>query len=268
MLSSSPDREDLVDDNERFLFWVMVVVSVLLYYLLVRVALAGGEKTSVFLGYLVGFMLLTFVMHAYTMGHIRGNGVRVSARQFPLLQRLVEAHAAKLGMESVPEVYVMESGGVLNAFAARLFGGRFIIVYSDVLALAQRQGEAAVGFIVGHELGHHWRGHLTWHLLLTPGRFVPYLGPAYSRACEYTCDRVGAWCQPDGAIDGLVVLAAGGWLHKQVDVDEFAEQAKTDRGFWIRRAEIISSHPRLPKRVAALLERGAPKPGSSPAAGL
>src|SRR5262249_54031229 len=130
------------------------------------------------------------------------------------------------------------------------------VVNSDVLALALQQGEAAVGFIVAHELGHHWRGHLSWRWLTAPGRLVPYLGSAYSRAWEYTCDRVGGFCQPDGAIDGLMVLAAGGQLHRHVSAQEFARQAKEDAGFWVRRAELLSTHPRLPKRVDALLKLG------------
>jgi Zn-dependent protease with chaperone function len=89
---------------------------------------------------------------------------------------------------------------------------------------------------------------------------VPYLGPAYSRACEYICDRVGAYCEPTGAIDGLLALAVGGWLHTHVSAQDFALQAGTDKDFWIRRAEVVSSHPRLPKRVAALMALGIAAP--------
>jgi Zn-dependent protease with chaperone function len=137
------------------------------------------------------------------------------------------------------------------------------VVHSDVLELALAQGEAAVGFIMGHEMAHVWRGHLKHRWLTTPGRLFPYLGAAYSRACEYTCDRVGAFCQPDGAIAGLLVLAAGKRLHAHVDVREYAAQAVSDQGFWIRRAELMSSHPLLTKRVAALLKAGMIAPARS-----
>jgi Zn-dependent protease with chaperone function len=189
--------------------------------------------------------------------------VRVSEKQFPLLHRLATTHARKLGLKKVPTVYVMESGGLLNAFATRFLGRDFVIVYSDVLELALAQGEAAVGFIMGHELAHVWRGHLKHHWLTLPGRLFPYLGAAYSRACEYTCDRIGAFCQPEGAISGLLILAAGKELHAHVDVKEYAAQAVSDQGYWIRRAEVISSHPLLPKRVAALLKAGVAIPARS-----
>ena len=121
-----------------------------------------------------------------------------------------------------------------------------------------RQGEGAVSFIVAHELGHVWRRHLRHRWLIAPARIIPYLGAAYSRACEYTCDRVGAFCRPDGAIDGLVALAAGVDVYGHVEVAEFAAQSTEDAGFWVRRAELMSTHPRLLKRVGALLEVGVP----------
>ena len=203
-------------------------------------------------------------MHGIFIGRLRGNGVRVNARQFPALHRQVREHAAKLGMKSVPDVFVLQSGGVLNAFATRFFGRDFVVIYSDVLALAEERGEAAVGFIVAHELAHVARGHLRHRWLTMPGRLIPYLGAAYSRACEYTCDRFGAHCQPDGGVEGLLVLAAGRELYRKVDAREYARQVETETGFWVRRAELMSTHPNLPKRVAALLSAGMKVPSYSP----
>jgi len=251
---------ELVYGRERVLFAAMVLVSVLLYGGLGTLAFSNASTGGVVLFYGAILALGGFVAHALALGRIRGNGVLVSERQFPFLQHMVTAHAQRLGLTYSPTVYVLESGGILNAFATKLLRRKFVIVNADILALAVRRGGAAVSFIVGHELGHHWRGHLRWRWLINPARFVPYLGPAYSRACEYTCDRVGAYCAPDGAIDGLLVLAAGSWLHRHVNAQEFAKQADADHGFWIRRAELVSSHPRLPKRVAALLALGVPSP--------
>jgi Zn-dependent protease with chaperone function len=246
----------LINGRERFLYAVMLIVSLLVYAALVLVAMAKPEIGATILTYGLVFSLAGLFVHGLALGRVRGNAVRVSEKQFPQLHRLAAAHARKLGLKRVPMVYVMESGGLLNAFATRFLGRDFVIVYSDVLELALAQGEAAVGFIMGHELAHVWRGHLKHRWLTLPGRVMPYLGAAYSRACEYTCDRIGAYCQPEGAISGLLVLAAGKQLHAHVDVKEYAAQAVSDQGFWIRRAELMSSHPLLPKRVAALLKAG------------
>jgi Zn-dependent protease with chaperone function len=253
----------LVNPRERFLYAAMVVVSLIVYGGLVLVGLAKPEAGATIVMYGLMFSLIGLFAHGLALGRVRGNAVRVSERQFPQLHRLAAAHARRLGLKKVPAVYVMESGGLLNAFATRFLGRDFVIVHSDVLELALSQGEAAVGFIMGHELAHVWRGHLKHRWLTIPGRLMPYLGAAYSRACEYTCDRIGAYCQPEGAISGLLALAAGKQLHAHVDVKEYAAQAETDRSFWINRAELMSSHPLLPKRVAALLKAGIAIPARS-----
>jgi Zn-dependent protease with chaperone function len=253
----------LVNSRERFLYALMVLVSLLMYGGLILAGVSNPEVGGTILAYGLMFSLIGLFAHGLALGRVRGNAVRVSERQFPQLHRLAAAHARRLGMKQAPTMYVMESGGLLNAFATRFMGRDFVILHSDVLEMALAQGEAAVGFIVGHELAHVWRGHLKHRWLTTPGRLFPYLGVAYSRACEYTCDRVGAFCQPDGAITGLLALAAGKQLHAHVDVKEYANQAESDKSFWIRRAELMSSHPLLTKRVAALLKAGVAVPARS-----
>lgn len=253
----------LVNPRERFLYVLMILLSLLVYGGLILAGLTDPQVGASILLYGVMFSMIGLFAHGLALGRVRGNAVRVSERQFPQLHRLAVAHARRLGLKQVPTIYVMESGGLLNAFATRFLGRDFVIIHSDVLELALAQGEAAVGFIVGHELAHVWRGHLKHRWLTTPGRLFPYLGAAYSRACEYTCDRLGAFCQPDGAITGLLALAAGKQLHAHVDVKEFAGQAVSDQNFWTRRAELMSSHPLLPKRVAALIKAGVAVPTRS-----
>jgi Zn-dependent protease with chaperone function len=246
----------LVSPRERVLYGLMLFVSLAVYGGLVAAGLINPQVAATIITYALIFGLIGLLAHGLALGRIRGNAVRVSERQFPMVQRLAVAHARKLGLKQVPSIYVFQSGGLLNAFATRFLGRDFVILYSDVLDLALARGEPAVGFIVGHELAHIARGHLRYRWLTAPGRLFPYLGAAYSRACEYTCDRLGAFCQPDGAISGLLVLAAGKQLHAHVDVREYAAQAVSEQGFWVRRAELMSSHPLLPKRVAALVEAG------------
>lgn len=254
---------DLVYSRERILYGVMVVVSLGVYGGLVMWGLSRPETGASLLVYAILIPLIGWFAHGVALGRVRGNAVRVSDKQFPQLYRLTVAHARRLELKEVPAVYVLQSGGLLNAFATRFSGRDFVVINSDVLELALDQSEAAVGFIVGHELAHLWRGHLRHRWLTTPARFLPYLGSAYSRACEYTCDRIGAACQPEGAISGLLALAAGKQLHPHVDVREFAAQAEKDQSFWIRRAELMSSHPLLTKRVAALVKAGVAIPARS-----
>ena len=139
-------------------------------------------------GLLIGFFLLA--AHALFLAHVRGNGVCLSERQLPDLYSRVRAASASLGLPRTPEVYLLQGGGLLNAFATKFFARRFVILLSDLVDHCQDSRQ--LDFVVGHELAHHAAGHLAWRLFLAPSMIVPLLGPAYSRACEYTCDRAGA----------------------------------------------------------------------------
>jgi Zn-dependent protease with chaperone function len=258
------DLPSFVHEKERPYYALMLVVSAGIYAGLVAVAISSPAAASTVIGYGLLIALFAFLAHGMMIGRIRGNGVRVTATQFPTLHSAILRHADALGMAKVPDVFLLQAGGLLNAFATRFLGRDFVVLYSDVLAMAERDGQAVVGWIVAHELAHVRRGHLRRRWMISPGRFVPYLGAAYSRACEYTCDRIAAHCQPDGAVEGLLALAAGPALYRRVDAREFADQVQTEGGFWVRRAELMSSHPTLPKRVAAIIAAGAQVPAYTP----
>jgi Zn-dependent protease with chaperone function len=261
---SAEDLSRFVHRKERLYYGVMLAFSTLVYAGLAYTVVSSPAAAGVIVGYGLGFALLFFMVHGLMIGGIRGNGVRVTATQFPELYTTVARHAETLGLTKAPDVFLLQAGGILNAFATRFLGRDFVVLYSDVLAMAERDGKAAVGWIVAHELAHVRRGHLKRRWMITPARFVPYLGAAYSRACEYTCDRIAAHCQPDGAVDGLLTLAAGPALYRRVDAREFAEQVMTEGGFWVRRVELMSTHPTLPKRVAAMIAAGANVPAYTP----
>jgi Zn-dependent protease with chaperone function len=115
----------------------------------------------------------------------------------------------------------------------------------------------ALAFIVGHELGHLRLGHTRlWYQLSTAYvDRVPLLAGFLSRAREFSCDRHGAYLAPQGE-EGLVLLAAGRYVYKQVDIDELLEQARRFRGFWPVMAQLPQSHPFAVRRIRALYDLG------------
>jgi len=236
--------------KERPLFVVGVVVSSIAW-LAIAVSIVG-------LLYAALGALFVLTAHALFLAHVRTNGVRIDERQLPDLHGRVAAAAKALGLAQVPAAYVLQGGGLLNAFATKLLSRRYVVLLSDLVDHCADPRQ--LDFVVGHELGHFAAGHLAWNLFLLPYRIVPWLGAAYGRACEYTCDRCGlaATGDTEQAMRGLVVLAAGGKVAAQVDLAAFASQRLEAGHFWPTVLELTSYHPFLCKRVGELQELARP----------
>ena len=232
---------DLVHPKEKTYLAIALVVSIF-FYLLLLFSLLG-------IFYALMGALAIAIIEGIAVGQLRGNSVRVSQNQFPGVLQIAAGVCPRLGIPEIPPIYVMQSGGVLNAFATRFFGRNYVCIYSDVLELAYEQGEEAVAFILAHELTHVARKHMWWKTVIWPAQFVPFLASAYSRACEYTCDAYGAYLYPGGAEAGLLVLAAGKKLYREMNAEAFLAQAHEPEDLWIWLAEHLSTHPNLPKRL-------------------
>jgi len=251
--------DDLVYPNERSLFAIGLVVSLPVWLLLV----VGT------LGLAFVYALLFFVFYLFAqsglIAHLKGTGVRISPQQFPDLHQRLTTCCAKLGIDPVPEAYLLHGDGAFNAFATRFLGRDFVVLLSDVVdALENRPG--AIDFYLGHELGHVHRRHLLWSPVLLPANVLPLIGAAYHRAREATCDNYGAACceDPEDAVVGLSALAAGGKRWKSLAVTEYAAQTAETGGFWMSFHELVSDYPWLVKRVERLAARAQGRPPSLP----
>jgi Zn-dependent protease with chaperone function len=237
---------DVRTTKEKRLFNIAFGISALVWIALV-VSIVG-----IAYGILIGLFL--YIAHAMMIAYIKGHAIRLSADQFPGIYTRVKEAAKELGLSKTPEVYIMQAGGALNAFATKLTDRNFVVIYSDLLEACGEEGKE-LDMIIGHEIGHLALGHLKWLWFLIPARVVPLLGAAYSRACEYSCDLCGFVLVGDvhAASRGLAVLAAGGKYGKAANIDCYVDQADESGGFWPSVYELNATHPYLPKRIAALM---------------
>ena len=252
--------------NEMPLFAISVVASAFIWIL--------AAVSIVILVYALFIALFFFIMHLGFIAHVRGSGVRLGPEQFPALHARVEQLARRMGMKQVPDAYVMQAGGALNAFATRFARSHIIVLYSDLLD-ACGDDEAARDMIIAHELGHIHAGHLRWRFLTLPAAFVPFLGHALSRAREYTCDRYGlaGAGNADGATRGLAILAAGATHGPKVNRAALVRQRADINNGWMTLGSWLSTHPPLSKRLAMLdpsLDGGVrlPSTGAKQAVGI
>lgn len=185
------------------------------------------------------------------MGMIRGNGVKVTAQQFPDIHERTVQLCEKMAIASVPDIYIIQSGGLLNAFATRFFRKNMVVLYAEVFELIRENAEPELEYIIAHELAHIKRNHIVKHMLILPGNWVPFLGEAYSRACEYTCDQIALHYTENrpAAANALTILTVGKSLYSHVDIEQHLQESSRETNFFVWFAEKVSTHPATPKRI-------------------
>ena len=264
--------------REMVLVYVCTGLTVLAYgvwlCVLVRIAMTSPSISvtsayALFTGGLVGRLLLLlpvmpfviWVGRALLYAEMRASGVRMSPTQFPEGYRMVVEAAAAFGLRRVPDAYVVLGNGTVNAFAAGHGLRRYVAVHSDLFEVggAARDPEA-LRFVIGHEVGHLAAGHVSFTRLICTrlAGQIPLIGPALSRAQEYTADNHGFALAPRGAAGVIGLLSGGKYLGAQVNLHAMADRAARERGLWLHLAVWAASHPVHTWRAHALRDRSAP----------
>ncbi|MCM3439571.1 M48 family metallopeptidase [Metabacillus halosaccharovorans] len=239
-------ENQLVHKHEETLFIICVITTCLAaLYLLISIV-------GVFI--FLAFALLSLFSHVISMSHIQLNGVRLRETQFPDLYEKVVHLSTKMELRNIPEVYILESGGLLNAFATKVLaisGKNMVVLYSDFVDIANESPDFDIDYIIAHELAHLKRNHISKSIFVSLAMWIPFLGTSYLRMAEYTCDRMAAYYteKPQNAINGLLILAAGRRLYNKVNLNEFLEQYNEKKGFFATLTELLSTHPPIPKRI-------------------
>jgi Zn-dependent protease with chaperone function len=204
--------------------------------------------------YVVLFGLFFFVAALLFRANAMGNMILINEEQFPHLHQMVDAGSKTLGISPTPEAFLYNSNGVFNAFARQTFGRKYLLLTSSLVdAVTDEQ----IKFVIGHELGHHAAGHLNFmgFWLRFPARVIPFLHKAYSRQCEYTCDKIGYFLSRDveNSCSAIQMLGCGCQkLNGKMNLFAFVKQENLippATGFI---AELFRSHPRLTRRVIAI----------------
>jgi len=235
--------QDLVHKKEIRYFWLVSIVGII-SYILFALSIVG-------IVILLVLMLMSFFLNALMIGNIRTNGVKLSANQFPEVYRKAEELCEKMEIAKVPDIYVIQSGGILNAFATRFFGRNMVVIYSELFELISTNHEDELNFVLAHELAHIKRKHLLKQVFILPAMWLPGIAELYLRACEYTCDRYAAYYtdNSEAAKNSLTMLAIGKHLFLHVNKEEYINQINSEKSFFASLSELLSTHPSLPKRM-------------------
>jgi Zn-dependent protease with chaperone function len=250
------DRKELTALAVLYVFAAPVYLVFLLWVAGAALASHGLGLIGVIL--LVGLIWLANRMLQYfALARIKTNAVRVSESQLPEVNEAVNRCVAALKMDR-PEVYVVQHN-IWNAFAHKLAGQRFIVLYTGAIDSILLTGDMEqLTWLVGHEMGHHAAGHTRWtHTLASPGGWFFWVFLWYSRRRELTCDRVGLYCVGNvrSSLLALSNLTAGAQLARKVNVEQAMNDWLLCRGeFFVRYSTFYSTHPPLLWRFLHLRE--------------
>jgi Zn-dependent protease with chaperone function len=247
-----------VNGKENVYFAIKVIFTVIVWLALIGIGASLGEEGAlagatigVIIVYALCIALFLFFQKIFIVAFMKGDGICVSEAQFPDVYRKYTEMAAKLGLKKVPPLFVIQQGGALNAFAIRFSCKNYIAIYSDVFAVHESDPDA-LEFVLGHELGHVRRHHMSKAFWTIPANLIPFLGAAWSRACEYTCDNIGAFLTGSAKTNGLLLLAGGGDLYGKINVPQYLDTARFHRTSVVRFVGLFMSHPWLPARIESL----------------
>ena len=91
-------------------------------------------------------------------------------------------------------------------------------------------------------------------------QMIPILGTTASRTREYSCDRLAQRLTGADGLDAMLVLVVDRHLYKMVDKEDYIEEMRNQRGFFLWIFNLLADHPVMCKRFVALAEgRGSGK---------
>lgn len=232
---------------------ILAIVSMLAFIITV-----SNPMIATFIGpaffYIILILSALYIRRLVLVGLIKANSVKLSKTQFPEVYAVVEDFANRLELKNIPNIYLLESGGILNAFATRLMRQNYVVIYSELLEEFYDGDKSIVEFVIAHELGHIKRNHIGKEMFLMFSFYIPFLSNAYYRACEYTCDNVGCALSPQGAPKGILAIASGRSLYKKMNPQAFDEQYDQDQSFWRWLVSKFSTHPMMMLRYRNIIQ--------------
>jgi Zn-dependent protease with chaperone function len=202
--------------------------------------------------------LMLFIALHLLYAHTRAFAVRVTPKNFPEIYQKSVEFAELLNLKKTPPVYIEQRNGRLNAFAAAIIGRRYALLNAELVDIAYMENKdfEPIYFVLAHEFGHIYFRHVTiwYNIRIFVAHMIPIIGHIHMRSMEYSCDRIAQLLTGSDGVNELMVFVAGRHLYKYVDAEDYMLTVKTEKGFFLRVTNLLSSHPIMPKRMAALAD--------------
>jgi hypothetical protein len=268
--AAPPDRHELRHPLEPFVVAACVVLNALIVCLAIALVWFGSAWLgrhplaarhvdafrALAIGSILAFPGTALGRHVRAYAD-RGNGIRLSKAQLSLCHELLVKACRKLGVDELPDLYLVPRSDLESMSAAySIIGKRSLVAVStELFGREWEKNERAIAFSIGHAVGALKLGHTRWwlELLTAYGVRLPFLRTPMRAVLDFSRDRCGATVEPDG-ISGLIIQAAGKELVRKIDVASFVDQAMHYGGFWAIVASMGRKRPHLMLRARLLYD--------------
>lgn len=204
----------------------------------------------------IGGIFSIYIYMTYMYAKNKASALKITEQNFPEVYAIVCEQARKLGMKKVPEVYVIQANGVLNAFSTFCLSKQYITVNAEIFEVAYREHHDldSLSFIIAHEMSHIYFGHakLMYNLGILFANALPVFGTTASRAREYSCDRLAQRITGNDGIDSMFMLMVDRHIYKMVDKADYIKNAEEQKGLFLWVSNLLADHPVACKRIPAL----------------
>lgn len=191
---------------------------------------------------------------------LTANAIKVSEASFPEVHSVLEEVRYTLNYDEPIDIYIVEEGTV-NAFLAKFFRTKFIILNSELVEdMIQPESLLQLKWVIARFVGSLKVKHdklLFFRIIIESIEklqiFNIFLLP-YERAIQYSGDQIGlAVCDNlDQSMVAFQKFMVGNALSRRVALDGILAQEK-EMGFFAFVARLFSTHPHVVDRYMNLL---------------
>ena len=84
---------------------------------------------------IIVFLIMHWIAREFFKAHIFGNSIRVNEMQFSEIYKIALEMAKKMGVDRVPDIFIVNMEGRINALALRFIGHAYVVLYASLVDL-------------------------------------------------------------------------------------------------------------------------------------
>lgn len=244
-----------VTRKETVYFSLLLGIAIVTVGAIIGLVFETGQPGVYVMAGLVILLLILWIRQWQRVSRIRSEGVRLSAEQFPELFEQIRIHTEQLRLWRMPEIYFQND--VKRPHVIGLFQKYLIVLPTSYLELTETRR-----FRLLLELARIKRNHQEKQILLWIGSWIPFLRPAYMRACARTRHQmILPLVSIAYARQAMFEDVLGSTLLATTDTEVYIEEKRQQRTFSILLYEALRTEPSLLERLhltGELIERPRP----------